>query len=141
MKFKRIGIIMENSKFKEVPQDLISEYFVGKVNAHVLLSDEEVFQCTIYNVTFEKEARTNWHQHPSGQIVIVTNGEGSYQLKGEAVQIMKKGDVITFYPNVEHWHGATTYSNMTHIAINPNTEKGLVEWLKKVTDEEFQNLK
>ena len=53
---------------------------------------------------------------------------------------MKKGDVVTFEPNVEHWHGASINNEMTHIAINPNTEKGLVEWLKKVTDNEFQDI-
>lgn len=118
-----------------------SEYFTGKVKAKVLLSDDQFFQCNIYNVVFEKGARTNWHTHPSGQILLVVDGIGFYQRKGESVETMKKGDVITFEPNVEHWHGASLDSAMTHIAINPNTEKGLVIWLKKVTDEEFTTTK
>lgn len=125
----------------EIGESAPAEYFTGNVKAKALLVDNQHFQCNIYNVIFEKNARTNWHSHPSGQILLVVEGEGSYQLKGEAVQTMKKGDVITFKPNVEHWHGASLHSAMTHIAINPNTEKGLVNWLQKVTDEEFKNIK
>jgi quercetin dioxygenase-like cupin family protein len=136
--------IMKKEEVKsifEIGESAPAEYFTGNVKAKALLVDDQYFQCNIYNVIFEKNARTNWHSHPSGQILLVVEGEGSYQLKGEAVQTMKKGDVISFKPNIEHWHGASSKSAMTHIAINPNTEKGLVKWLQKVTDEEFKNIK
>ena len=130
----------EKNTIFEIGEVASKEYFTGNVNAKVLLSDIENFQCSIFNVIFEKEARTNWHKHPSGQILLVIDGIGSYQRKGQAVQTMKKGEVITFEPNVEHWHGASENSGMTHIAINPNSEKGLVEWMEKVTNEEFKIL-
>lgn len=117
------------------------EYFTGDVKASYLLTDDSLFQCSIFNVTFEKGARTNWHSHPSGQILLVLDGEGLCQIKGEPVRIMKAGEIILFPPNAEHWHGASPQSRMTHIAINPNTEKGLVEWMQRVTDEEYHNIK
>ncbi len=115
-----------------------AEYFTGGVTIKNLVPDDSVFQCIISNVAFEKGARTNWHIHPGGQIILVIEGEGLYQEKGNAIQIMKKGDVVKFNPFVEHWHGASADSHMTHIAINPNSEKGLVDWLSKVTDEEYK---
>jgi quercetin dioxygenase-like cupin family protein len=114
-----------------------SEYFTGKVNVKNLVPDDSIFNCAINNVAFEKGARTNWHTHPSGQIILIIDGEGLYQEKGSPIQTFKKGDVVKFNPDVEHWHGASPDSHMTHIAINPNTEKGLVEWLKRVTEEEY----
>jgi quercetin dioxygenase-like cupin family protein len=117
------------------------EYFTGDVKASYLLTDDSLFQCSIFNVTFDKGARTNWHSHPSGQILLVLDGVGLCQIKGESIREIKAGDVITFPPNAEHWHGASSKNKMTHIAINPNTEKGLVEWMQRVTDEEYQNPK
>lgn len=114
-----------------------AEYFTGNVKVRRLVPDDNTFNCVISNVAFEKGARTNWHKHPSGQILLVIDGEGLYQEKGSPVQILKKGDVVKFNPNVKHWHGASPDSHMIHIAINPNTEKGLVEWLERVTEEEY----
>jgi len=114
-----------------------SEYFTGIVNVKNLVPDDNLFNCVINNVTFEKGARTNWHKHPGGQIILITDGEGLYQEKGGPVQILKKGDVVKFNPDIEHWHGASPENSMTHIAINPNSEKGLVEWLKSLTEEEY----
>ena len=113
------------------------EYFTGKVTVKNLVPDDSIFNCAINNVAFEKGARTNWHTHPSGQIILVIDGEGLYQEKGNPIQILKKGDVVKFSPNIEHWHGASPDSPMTHIAINPNTERGLAEWLERVTEEEY----
>jgi quercetin dioxygenase-like cupin family protein len=113
------------------------EYFTGKVNVRSLVPNDSIFNCVISNVAFEKGARTNWHRHAGGQIILVIEGEGLYQEKGGAVNRMKKGDVVRFNPGLEHWHGASAGSPMTHIAINPNSEKGLVEWLQRVTEEEY----
>lgn len=84
-------------------------------------------------VTFEKNAVTNWHVHTEGQYLIVTEGEGRIQEWGKPVKTIKKGDVIWCPPNVKHWHGASPYSSMTHIAISPVAKDGKsVTWLEKV---------
>ena len=114
--------------------------FTGTVWVKLLVPNDSVFNCVIGSVTFEPGARSNWHYHPVGQILLVTAGTGYYQEKGKPIQIIRKGDVSKCPPNVEHWHGASAGSMMTHIAINPNTEKGIVVWLQKVSDEEYKNL-
>lgn len=78
-----------------------------------------------------------WHAHQAGQILLVTDGTGYTQEKGKPLQVLYKGDVIVRKPGVEHWHGTAPHSSMTHIAINPNTENGTVNWLKPVTDAEY----
>ncbi|MCE7040400.1 cupin domain-containing protein [Dyadobacter sp. CY312] len=93
------------------------------------------------SVTFEKGARSNWHSHPAGQILLVTNGTGYHQQRGKPIEVIKKGDVIKCLPGVEHWHGASKRSPMTHVAVNPNTENGVITWLLPVTDSEYDNLK
>jgi quercetin dioxygenase-like cupin family protein len=88
---------------------------------------------------FEPGARNNWHTHPGGQILLITDGLGYYQEKSKPIQLLHKGDVVNILPDVEHWHGATPDSPLTHIAINTNTQKGLVVWLQRVTDEEYKS--
>jgi len=118
-----------------------AEYFTGTVWVRTLVPDDTTFNIVISNVTFEAGARTNWHTHPAGQILLITGGTGYYQEKGKPIQRMHKGEVVKCLPNVEHWHGASVDSAMTHIAMNPNTEKGIVVWLQKVTDDEYKNIK
>ena len=72
---------------------------------------------------------------------MVTDGIGYYQEKGKPIQLIKKGDVINIPPGVEHWHGASHDTGMTHIAINPNMQKGIAVWLERVTDEEYNSFK
>jgi len=115
--------------------------FTGTVWVKPLVPNDSVFNCIVGSVTFEPGARSNWHYHPAGQILLVTAGTGYYQEKGQSIKVIRKGDVVTCPPNIEHWHGASPGSMMTHIAINPNTEKGIVVWMQKVSDEEYKNLK
>jgi 4-carboxymuconolactone decarboxylase len=117
------------------------EYFTGTTWVKTLVQDDATFNCVISNVVFEPGARNNWHTHPAGQILLGTEGTGYYQEKGKPIQLFRKGDVIKILPNIEHWHGASPDSEFTHIAINPNTEKGVVTWLRKVTDEEYNSFK
>lgn len=118
--------------------DLVpAEYFTGKAWNKGLVPDDSIFTTAVGNVEFEAGARTNWHSHPAGQILIVTDGVGYHQIKGEPIQVIRKGDVVKCPPEVIHWHGASKDSGMTHIYIVPNTEKGIVNWLEKVTDEEY----
>lgn len=117
------------------------EYFTGTAWIKLVLPNDPVLHTQIGNVVFEKGARNNWHTHPGGQILIVTDGVGYYQEKGKSIQIIRKGDVINIAPDVVHWHGAASDSEMTHLAVNSNTQKGVVVWLEKVTDEEYSNIK
>lgn len=90
-------------------------------------------------VTFQPGARSNWHIHPVGQVLIVTEGEGRTQEWGKPVQTIKAGDVINCPAGVKHWHGAAPNSPMSHISICEAVEPGkVVEWMEKVTDEQYQ---
>jgi quercetin dioxygenase-like cupin family protein len=116
------------------------DYFTGNTWVKMLVQADDTFNTSVANVTFEPGARNNWHTHPGGQILIATNGVGYFQEKGKPIQLLRAGDVIKILPDVEHWHGASADSEFTHLAINTNTQKGIVEWLQKVTDAEYNNL-
>ena len=118
-----------------------SDYFTGSVWIKMLVPNDPALNCQIANVVFEPGARNNWHMHPGGQLLMVTDGIGYYQEKGKPIQLIKKGDVINIPPGVEHWHGASHDTGMTHIAINPNIQKGIAVWLERVTDEEYSSFK
>ena len=90
------------------------------------------------SVTFEPGARTAWHTHPLGQTLIVTSGLGWAQCEGGPVEEIRPGDVVWFAPNEKHWHGATPTTAMTHIAIQEALDGKTVEWMEKVTDEEYR---
>ncbi|WP_425291058.1 cupin domain-containing protein [Spirosoma linguale] len=114
-----------------------ADTFTGTVWVTSLVPNDSIFTTISGSVAFEKGARSHWHSHPAGQILIVTDGIGYHQIKGEPRQVIRKGDVVKCPPNVVHWHGASLDSKMTHLYIIPNTEKGIVKWLKAVTDAEY----
>ena len=118
-----------------------TEYFTGIVWVKLLVPNDPIFNCQIGNVVFEPGSRNHWHTHPGGQILIVTDGVGYYQEKGKSIQVIRKGDIVTIAPDVVHWHGASPDSEFTHLAVNANTQKGIVAWLQEVTDEEYNSLK
>lgn len=135
---------MENTKQQSEPtfpkgEKVVSENFTGTVWLNYLAETDTVHNVNIGSVTFEPGARTNWHFHKGGQILLVTEGKGLYQEKGKTIEIINKGDVVKCPPNIEHWHGATSKDTMTHIAIGTNTNIGGAVWLKAVTDEEYNN--
>jgi quercetin dioxygenase-like cupin family protein len=113
--------------------------FTGNAYNFALVSNDSTYNTLVGNVYFEKSARSNWHVHPSGQILIVLAGEGYHQLEGQPKQTMKKGDVIKCPPKVKHWHGATENNSLTQMYILPKTENGIVTWLEPVTDEQYQS--
>lgn len=119
---------------------LPNEWFTGNAFLSPLLAKDKNNEFSAGAVTFEIGARTNWHTHPKGQVLIVTEGSGFYQEKGKPAQIIKKGDVVNIPENVEHWHGASAKTSMTHIAITNFKEDVQVTWLKPVTDEEFNQV-
>lgn len=90
------------------------------------------------SVTFEPGARTAWHTHPLGQTLIVTSGCGWVQSEGEPKVEIRPGDVILCPPNEKHWHGATSTTAMTHIAIQEAFDGKVVEWMEKVSDEQYE---
>jgi quercetin dioxygenase-like cupin family protein len=118
-----------------------SDLFTGNAWATSLVENDSTYNTLIGNVYFEPGARSNWHRHPAGQILIITAGEGYHQIRGEARQTMRKGDVIECPPNVVHWHGAAPETGLQQMYIIPNTEKGIVEWLEPVTNEQYNNTK
>jgi 4-carboxymuconolactone decarboxylase len=88
-------------------------------------------------VTFAPGARTAWHSHPAGQILIVTTGAGRVQLWGRSFEEMRSGDVVTIPPGIKHWHGASPQSSMTHLGITEVRDGVAVQWMEKVTDEQY----
>jgi 4-carboxymuconolactone decarboxylase len=89
-------------------------------------------------VTFEPGARTAWHTHPLGQTLIVLSGVGLVQQEGGAIETMRAGDVVWIPPNTKHWHGASPTTGMAHIAIAESLDGKAVDWLEKVTDEQYE---
>ncbi|MDF0544277.1 cupin domain-containing protein [Sphingobium sp. H39-3-25] len=88
-------------------------------------------------VTFEPGARTAWHSHPLGQTLIVTAGSGLVQHWGGSAQEIKPGDVVWIPPGTKHWHGASPENGMSHIAVSETLNGKSVEWMEKVTDEQY----
>lgn len=116
-----------------------AENFTGNVWNTPLVANDTTYNTVVGNVYFEPGARSNWHTHPAGQILIITDGVGYHQIKGQPRQTIRKGDVVKCPANVEHWHGASPDSGMQQLYILPKTEKGIVTWLQAVTDEEYNN--
>jgi 4-carboxymuconolactone decarboxylase len=116
-----------------------ANYFTGTVWVNIAVQPEDALNCTVGKVTFAPTARTNWHTHRKGQTLIVTDGTGYYQEKGKPIQIIQQGDVVKILPGVEHWHGASHDSEMTHIAIVADAEKDSTIWLQPVTTEEYNS--
>jgi quercetin dioxygenase-like cupin family protein/alkylhydroperoxidase/carboxymuconolactone decarboxylase family protein YurZ len=111
--------------------------FTGTAWLYPLFSNDTTYNIYAGSVRFEPNARTHWHYHPGGQILLVLSGTGLYQEKGKPMKKIQKGDVIQCPPNVEHWHGASPESELTHVAIGTNPGKGPVVWLTPVTDKEY----
>ena len=119
---------------------LSPDYFTGHAFLHPLLTKDKNNEFALGSVTFEPGARTVWHTHPKGQVLIVTEGEGFYQEKGKPAQHLKRGDVVNISENVEHWHGAAAHSKFVHIAITNYKDDQNVVWLQPVSDQEYQEV-
>lgn len=114
-----------------------SAWFTGQVRIDPLFEGQAPMRSNGALVTFEPGARTAWHTHPLGQTLIVTAGCGWVQREGEAIRVIRPGDVITFAPGEKHWHGATATTGMTHIAIHEVLNGSAVEWLEQVSEAQY----
>lgn len=119
-------------------EKITNDNFKGTAYLKTLMDADSVNPTSIGNVTFERGARTKWHLHPGGQILLAIEGVGYYQEKGQAKKILKRGDVIKCPANVPHWHGASAESHFVQVAVT-NRHLGETVWLQEVTEEEYTN--
>ena len=117
------------------------DWFTGSVRIDPLFSANDARRGAAATVTFEPGARTAWHTHPLGQTLIVTAGCGWVQREGGPIEEIHPGDVVWFEPAEKHWHGATATNAMSHIAIQENLNGKVVDWMEKVTDEQYGQFK
>lgn len=115
-----------------------ADWFTGTTRIDPLFDPNESARAGAAQVTFEPGARTAWHTHPLGQRLIVTSGLGWVQGEGGPVQEIRPGDVIWFPPGLRHWHGATPTTAMSHIAIQEQLNGKVVDWMEKVSDEQYR---
>ena len=115
-----------------------ADWFTGSVRIDPLFQPKVPARTAGACVTFEPGARTAWHTHPLGQTLIVTFGSGLVQREGGPIEAIQPGDVIWFAPGEKHWHGATSTKALTHIAIQEQLDGKMVEWMEKVTDEQYR---
>jgi len=115
-----------------------AEYFTGNVRIDPLFVAPDPARARGASVTFEPGARSAWHTHPLGQTLIVTAGCGWVQSAGGPKTEIRPGDVVWCPRNEKHWHGATKTTAMTHIAIQEQRDGKIVEWLEKVSDEQYE---
>jgi len=113
------------------------QYFTGTVRVDPLFQANGPSRASGARVSFEPGARTAWHTHPVGQTLIVTAGSGWIQQWGGPIEEIRQGDVVWIPPGVKHWHGATATTGMTHIAIQEQVDGKAVEWMEKVSDEQY----
>jgi quercetin dioxygenase-like cupin family protein len=114
-----------------------TDYFTGSVRVDPLFQANDPAQAVGASVTFEPGSRTAWHTHPLGQTLIGTAGCGLVQRQDDPIEEIRLGDVVWFPPGEKHWHGATATTAMTHIAIQELLDGKTVEWMEKVSDEQY----
>jgi len=130
--------IIEEGMIFPKGEKITNNNFTGAAWLQQLITPDSLNFVQVGNVTFEPGARTKWHVHPGGQILLITGGTGYYQEKGSPKKIIHKGEVIKCPPNVPHWHGASKDEELVQIAIT-NTQNGAPVWLQAVTDSAYNN--
>lgn len=113
--------------------------YTGTIWLSELNHPDSTFNFSLAQAVYAPGSKLNWHIHPAGQYLLITEGTGYYQEKGKPAQIVHKGDIIKCLPGIEHWHGAAPNSSFAYIGVTP-TQKGKTIWLKRVTDEEYNSL-
>jgi quercetin dioxygenase-like cupin family protein len=115
-----------------------AEYFTGAVRIDSPFKGSGGARVGGATVTFEPGARSAWHTHPLGQTLIVTAGVGLVQYWNGPVQLIRPGDMVWIPPGVKHWHGASARTGMSHIAIAESLDGKAVDWLEKVSDDQYR---
>ena len=141
MKIKRSAYGQGYGATGEWPPETVQgpgEYFTGTVRIDPLFEAPEPARVRGASVTFEPSARTAWHTHPLGQTLIVTSGLGWAQRWGGPIEEIRPGDVVWLAPGEKHWHGASPTTAMTHIAIQEALNGKPVDWMEKVSDQQYQ---
>lgn len=130
---------METTSIYPQGQILPKDWFQGNGDAFLnpLVSRDKNNEFSAGSVTFEPGVRTNWHTHPKGQVLLITEGNGFYQERGKPAQPLTKGSVVNIPEDVEHWHGASPDSTFVHIAITNYKDEVQVTWLQRVSNEEY----
>lgn len=121
-------------------EKITNDNFTGTAYLQMLIAADSLNHTAVGNVTFEPGARSKWHSHPAGQILLAVDGVGYYQEKGQPKKILRKGDAVKCPPNVPHWHGASPDTAFVQIAIT-GREKGETVWLEAVTDSVYNSSK
>lgn len=117
-----------------------TDNYTGTIWLSELNQPDSNFNFSIAQAVYAPGSKLNWHIHPAGQYLLITEGIGYYQEKGKPAQIVHKGDIIKCLPGVAHWHGAALNNSFTYVAVTPTT-KGKTIWLQKVTDDEYNSVK
>ncbi len=115
-----------------------ADYFTGTVRVDPMFQAPAPARVGAGHVTFEPGARSAWHTHPLGQTLIITSGLGWVQREGGPIEEVRTGDIIWFPPGLKHWHGASPQTAMTHIAIQESLDGKNVEWMEKVSDDQYR---
>jgi len=115
-----------------------AEWFTGTVRIDPLFQAHPPARAAGASVTFEPGARTAWHTHPLGQTLVITVGSGWAQRESGPIEELHPGDVVWFPPGEKHWHGASPSTAITHIAIQEALDGKVVDWMEKVTDEQYR---
>lgn len=114
-----------------------AEFFTGRVRVDPVWHADDHLNTSGAVVTFEPGARSAWHTHPAGQRLVVLSGVGLTQEWGKPVQVIRPGDVVRCPPDVKHWHGAAPTTAMSHIAVTGTVQGRNVNWMEKVSDEQY----
>lgn len=136
---KQPGENMQSQTIFERGNKLSNANFTGNAWLNSLIDSDSLNQNSVGSVTFESGARTYWHSHPAGQIILALKGVGYYKEEGKPVVILHKGDVVKCPHNIPHWHGASPDSEFVQVAIT-GRENGSTVWHEAVTDEAYNNL-
>jgi len=130
----------ETSIFPKGEVGTNTDNYTGTIWLNKLNHPDSNFSFSLAQAIYAPGAKLNWHIHPAGQYLLITEGTGYYQEKGKPGQIVHRGDIIKCLPGIEHWHGAAHDSSFAYVAVTPVT-KGKTIWLKKVTDAEYNSIK
>jgi quercetin dioxygenase-like cupin family protein len=134
---KRNTVMQIKRSGEQASQKGPEAWFTGQVRIDPMQAAPAPVRVSAGTVTFEPGARTAWHTHPLGQTLIIVSGLGWVQSEGGAIEEVRPGDVVWFPPGLKHWHGASPSNAMAHIAITEALDGKAVDWLEKVTDQQY----